>query len=138
MFARVLTKNFKTKFSLSKAMFGSTEAVKGRVKVADKLIWVNVKNIQGEWQKIGCYEGESMMSAMKRNKVMGMAAECYGGDPESPAHELPHDFYSQGPMCNLCKVVMSPETSQKIPMSTVEQYNVEHSPAPVTKEHRLA
>ena len=139
MFLNYYKSKFKSLNLVSKSLFGSHgPAVKGRIKVSDKIIWINVRNNQGEFQRIASYEGESMMRALKRGHAKGMTAQCNGGDPLFPSHLLPHDYYTEGPYCNQCKVVMGEEDSQKIFMGSNEQKLLANDPHPISKDHRLA
>ena len=78
----------------------------GRIKVTDHIVWINVIPPDGVPRRIQATSGESLMMAMKRSKVPGMAPDCDGGDKENSmeSYQVPFDWYSMGVSCGQCSV----------------------------------
>ena len=138
----MLGKLFKPKYTplnkLAKAMFGAQTAPKGRLMVKDTFIWLNCINGKGQIQRVAAYENESLYTALIRSNVPGVPVGCGGGDQESKPHELPHDFYGLGPLCDTCQVILPDEYFDQIPMSSAEEKKLLGSIEEVTKNHRLS
>lgn len=45
-------------------------------KMSGKIIWINVKNTAGAYERVPAFEGESLMGAMLRNKTLGFVGRC--------------------------------------------------------------
>ena len=79
-----------------------------------------------------------MLMALQRWNIGGLPAECGGGDPESPPHIKPFDFYSFGPLCNTCQVIIPQSMNSQVPKSKAETLNLDTSPWYVESNSRLA
>jgi len=74
-------------------------------KVADKIVWLNVIDVDGLKHVVPGMEGESMMHAIKRNMIY-IPASCRGGDQIIPETEDPVDPLRYGAVCSECQVVI--------------------------------
>ena len=79
-----------------------------------------------------------MLEALQRSNIEGLPAYCDGGDPETPPHIKPFDFYAYGPMCTDCLVTVAMKWNNKIPMSSVEHENLTGHSEYVNHNSRLA
>ena len=76
--------------------------IKGRMKVEDKTVWLNVVPPDGVPRRVAAWPGESMLDALQRQKIPGIFGDCNGGDRELAPHEIPFDYYSHGVGCATC------------------------------------
>mmetsp|Transcript_2493 Transcript_2493/g.2944 ORF Transcript_2493/g.2944 Transcript_2493/m.2944 type:complete len:101 (+) Transcript_2493:181-483(+) len=79
-----------------------------------------------------------MLSALQQAHTEALPAVCGGGDPEVPAYQKPTDSYSQGPMCNTCKVEIPLEWNSKVPKTAAETFQIEHDPHYIASTTRLS
>lgn len=78
---------------------------KGIPKVKDKLVTLNIIAFDGSKHVVQGYEGEPLLTALKRNKIpIGHA--CNGGDLIVPYTEPMQDSTSWGPSCSECQIVV--------------------------------
>lgn len=75
----------------------------GIPRVTDKIVWVNVIDIDGIKHVIAGYEGESMLRAIEKHKI-DIPASCRGGDAHIPETEDPVDPLRYGPTCSECQI----------------------------------
>ncbi|CDW86631.1 ferredoxin [Stylonychia lemnae] len=81
--------------------------VEGRIKVNDKIVWINVVPPDGIPRRIAGFENESLLEVINRGHVPGIYNECDGGDNELKPHQVPIDFYTSGAQCGQCQVVVA-------------------------------
>ena len=113
--------------------------IKGRMKVTDKLVWLNVVPPDGIPRRVGAWPNESLLDALQRHKIQGIFGDCQGGDRELPPHEIPYDYYSHGVGCGTCQVVIpDPWYDQIHHMPNVERKRLDRSTTPITSNSRLA
>ena len=81
----------------------------GRIKVTDKIVWINAVPPDGVPRRMAATSGESLLEVMKRHDIPGMFPDCDGGDKENSmqSHQIPVDFYSAGVHCAQCSVHIS-------------------------------
>ena len=82
----------------------SPKIEKGRHRVVDNIIWLNVVPPDGIPRRAAAFNGESIMQALYKHHIPGLYAECQGGDSEFPAHQVPYEYYSAGVHCGQCKI----------------------------------
>lgn len=80
----------------------------------------NVKNADGQWEQIYAFVGENFQDAILRMKVKGADSErlCYGADFVYQPHERPHDPFSDGPICGMCRIVLKDNWYDKVNQET--------------------
>ena len=71
----------------------------GRIKVSEKMIWINVVPLDGVPRRVGGYSGESLLNVIRRNNIPGIFPDCDGGDSELTPYQVPYDFFSGGVGC---------------------------------------
>ena len=78
----------------------------GRIKVTDKLIWINAIPPDGVPRRMAAMSGESLLQVLERHNVPGIFPDCRGGDNENQMapYQIPVDFYSAGVHCAQCSV----------------------------------
>ncbi|KAL4470240.1 hypothetical protein ABPG74_011851 [Tetrahymena malaccensis] len=108
-------------------------------RVADKIIWINIQNRIGQFERISAFEGESLLEALQRNKVAGIVATCEGGEDINTMLEKPIDPVTYGPFCSSCQVVVSNPWRNKMgDLHYLEERNLVRSSYPTTENSRLA
>lgn len=71
-----------------------------------KRVWLNLHN-DGFHERIAAYEGEMLIYALRRMKVVNIAGNCTPGSGEMFSHaDKPIDQLTAGPWCNKCHVVI--------------------------------
>ena len=75
------------------------EKIKGRIKVSEKIVWINVVPPDGIPRRVAAFSGESLLDVIQRNNVPGIFPDCNGGDNELKPYQIPVDFYSAGVSC---------------------------------------
>ena len=76
----------------------------------------NVKNVDGQWQQIHGFVGESFLDALMRGRVDGVMQPhlCMGGDLTYRPHYRPHDAFSTGPTCEKWIIVLKENWNKKV------------------------
>jgi ferredoxin len=93
----------------------------GIPKVADKIVWVNVIDYDGNKHVLAGYEGESMLRTLEKFKI-DIPASCRGGDFHIPETEEPVDPLRYGPTCAECQIeVAEPWVHYMKPMGVWEK-----------------
>jgi len=80
-------------------------------------VWINIAN-DGDFERVAAFEGESLLTSLKRAKVAGLPgikiivnfynlANCDGGELINTILERPIDIVTYGPFCGHCKVIIS-------------------------------
>lgn len=93
----------------------------GRIVILNKLrVKFNVKNSHGQWEQIHAFVGENFQDAILRMNVKGAYNErlCYGSDYVYQPHLRPHDPFSDGPMCGMCRIVLLDNWYEKVHQET--------------------
>ncbi|KRX05259.1 hypothetical protein PPERSA_00560 [Pseudocohnilembus persalinus] len=108
-------------------------------KVADKIVWVNIQNMVGQFERISAFAGESLLSALKRNKVQGLVADSEDGEDINTMLERPIDPVTYGPFSSNSHVIISePWFSKMGEIHYLEQRMLNESQQTITECSRLA
>mmetsp|Transcript_10052 Transcript_10052/g.10970 ORF Transcript_10052/g.10970 Transcript_10052/m.10970 type:complete len:173 (+) Transcript_10052:42-560(+) len=128
--------------SLVKSSFGAPAASakpEGRIKVTEKIVWLNIVSRDGTFQRLPAWEGESLTEALNRFSVTNFEAVCNIADRNVPMNEFPVDNYVTGPGCSECQVIISdPYKSLLPPMHWMENRWLFKAKTPITADSRLA
>ena len=73
--------------------------------VSSKLIWMNAKDINGNWHRICGEEGQSLLEVIQKNCIY-INASCGGGESAFSLVEKPIEPYAEYPPCKECHVVI--------------------------------
>ncbi|EGR28218.1 hypothetical protein IMG5_181470 [Ichthyophthirius multifiliis] len=107
--------------------------------LSDKIIWINIQNRIGQFERISAFEGESLLTSLSRNKVSGLIPGCEGGEDIITMLEQPIDPNTYGPFCSGCQVIVSEPWRTKMgELHILEQRNIDRGEYPATPNTRLA
>eukprot|EP00826_Nyctotherus_ovalis_P035381 TRINITY_DN3038_c0_g1_i2.p1 TRINITY_DN3038_c0_g1~~TRINITY_DN3038_c0_g1_i2.p1 ORF type:complete len:167 (-),score=25.01 TRINITY_DN3038_c0_g1_i2:100-600(-) len=106
---------------LSSSEHFDTIRPKGRVKVTDKIIWLNVIPDGGEVRRIPSFPGEVLVDVLMKYHIPNIRKDCGGGDPIFPVKDAPVDYFSSGPVCEGCHVIVHEKWFEKMYVSYIER-----------------
>ncbi len=78
-----------------------------------------MRNGDQVYEKVPAFEGESLLETLTRMRVRGFESNlCNGYDTTYRPHVRPHDPFSDGPQCGMCRVVLEDNWYNRVDKET--------------------
>ena len=98
-------------------------------------VWLNVIPSDGHVRRLPSFVGDTLVFVLEKYGIPGIKTFCGGIDPNYPLTDIPLAYFSGGPKCEGCHVVIHEKWFDKMYVSPIEKGRLESLSFPTAKTY---